>query len=326
MNIITNDESTSLLRLTGGKPILDTFIGTLSITKVQSPSRFEEWFKTIRIYPAFIFYKGGSFYRIFGIHNLLENPAENGISDSVLHVAIYKYDFMLNFLSKKSFFQSDFYEYIPVFITFFPSDDIKEPPIGGQWVEYNNSFYLRLFHHTTKNGKEGIIRDRTINASHWNFAGTRKIALSYCYFTDMQKIENIFDSLPLLLRKSEGTDILLRTDDENHIIKCGIKVDNRKLDERINVLIKSDLIQPNPVIMHHPINGQDKWLEIEFQRIFRIPCNSIKLKNIISFEGEEHWLIDENCINDFRTTDPILIADGNIPKNLYDLINENYPI
>ena len=146
--------------------------------------------------------------------------------------------------------------------------------------------------------------------------------ISFGYFTDMQNINSVLDWLPLLIRKSKSYDIIYRTDDLKNTIMSGVQVDDRKVEERISFLINSELIQPNPVIMHHAIKGQSQWLEIQFPRIYRIPCNFISLEEKINFEDEEHWIISKENIKNYRTNDPITIADGNKALSLKNLIDE----
>jgi len=98
----------------------------------------------------------------------------------------------------------------------------------------------------------------------------------------------------------------------------------RDLGERVPFLVEPELIQPNPMVYHFPIDGQPTWLEIEFTRIYRCPCDGINLRKSVEINGEVHWVLDTEDAVGLRHTDPITWANGNSAESLLRLIDDCY--
>jgi hypothetical protein len=144
---------------------------------------------------------------------------------------------------------------------------------------------------------------------------------THCYLSDIPRVRSQIDTLPMLIRRS-SPDVVYRTDD-GRTVKAGVRqIPDKTLDARLSFLVSPAVIQPNPMIWHHPIDGQPRWLEIEFPFIYRVPCAHVNLKSSITVKNETHWIIDEKSAVDFRVGDQVLWADGNNPFALVSLIEE----
>ncbi len=54
--------------------------------------------------------------------------------------------------------------------------------------------HIALYHHTNKEAKRAILASKKINASNWNFQGTKTLShINYIYLTDIKKIERTFE-------------------------------------------------------------------------------------------------------------------------------------
>jgi hypothetical protein len=308
-------------------PRLDAFAAEIAITRISFPSEMKEWVSSIRYVPGFVFYGGLSgvgYYRAHGCHELRLSPFTQDVVPFVMHIAVGQYDLAAYFLSRKWFSRSHFYEYYPTMITFAQACEGKNPPIGGQSKRLAQKSYIRLFHHTTTDGRNGILADRFVCSSRQNFCGTRELEYNYCYFTDIPQASHTLETLPMLIRRSGQEHVFFRTDDQMELVAAPVQINNRRLDCRLSFLIAPDLIQPNPMIYHMPIKSQPKWLEIAFPSIFRIPCSGLSLNKSIILDGEEHWIIDRDSVVKFRTKDPICCANGNDPTALLYLIDDCY--
>ena len=307
----------------GKPPFLDTFASNLLLSNISFPKEVKDRFESICIVPAFVFYMNNSeqfFYRLNGVHDLL--PSHN-MEGMLMHLAFKQYDFLASFLSTKFDYKCHFYESYPSMITYTQMREGNSVPKGNRAYSLDGKHYLQLFHHTTKEGKAGIINEKKLFSSKWNFCGTREIKNKFVYMTDISIINSKYATLPILMRHSSASPVF-RSDDEEEIVVPPISLAERKLNETIRILISSDLIQPNPIIMHQNVNGQPRWLEIAFVHIYRCPCSEIILDKSILIDGEQYWIVEQENVNEFRTTDPICYADGNSCKALLSLIDECY--
>jgi hypothetical protein len=320
-------DAAAMNSLQGVPPLLNSFAATLVLSRVGYPPDIEELMKDIHYIPGFAFFIGtrskDSFYRLSACHPFLP-PFLPATAPCILHVGLGKYDFLVQFMSDRFLAQGRFYEHYPVIMSFSQASDGMSPPKGGELLDVDGKPYLRLFHHTDSKGKTGITRDALLAPSRWNFCGTRTLSRTHCYLTDLPQAGTIFDTLPLLMRTSPGTQIIYRTDDQQYTVSAGVEMAPRDLHERISFLVAPELIQPNPMVYHLPLDGQPTWLEIEFTRIYRCPCDGLKLQRSVEIDGETHWVLDVESAQDLRADDPITWANGNSKEALLRLIDDCY--
>lgn len=322
--MIFESDHSSIDYLDGVSPLLDSFFSILSLSRIGFPAEIQNLVDSIRYIPGFTFCmrspKGGTFYRISACHPF-RDPLVPELSECDLHIGLNEVDFIVTMLSKKHIDKSQFYETFPVVLRFAQANKGSVLPRGGGWEIIGNRTYLRLFHHTDLTGVTGITEDSYLNASEWNFCGTRKLKSKHCYFTDLPSANSIVDTLPLLIRQSSGEEVAFRTDDQR-IVSAGVRISQRDLGKRLSFLVDTELIQPNPMIYHFPIDGQPTWLEIEFTQIYRSPCDGIKLVKATEINGEKTWIINREDADNLRYTDPISFALGNDSNSLIQLIND----
>lgn len=321
-----SDESYIAGKMIGEPPLLDSFPSDFGLTRIEFAEGIKEWIGSIRFVPGFAFYTNRSvpyFYRLHGCQNLRSSPYTKDTCPWMMHVALAHYDFLVNFLSTKFTYRTEFYEYYPTMLTFTQCRKGQKAPKGNAATVLDGRSYLHLFHHTTLEAKSKILEDAFLRASSWNFCGTRRLKKTYIYMTDIPNIASKYDTLPMLMTKSAAHSVL-RTDDEEEIVVPPIEFDDRALVERVCLLVSPDIIQPNPMIMHQEIGGQPKWLEIAFPHIYRCPCSGLHLKNSFTIDDESYWIIERDCVADFRTDDPICFANGNDASALMNLIDDCY--
>jgi hypothetical protein len=325
MKVMVNTDEIVRDLLTGDSPLLDSFAASVAISRIGYPKEMEDWFDSVRFIPAFAIYSGESgpsYYRAYGCHELLPFPSTRDVCPFVMHMAVACFDFAVHFMSTDFLERTPFYEYFPAVLACGQCRDNIPPPKGGRVHEIEGRCYLDLFHHTTHEGKAGIIKDRVLRPSKWNFCGTRKLARQFCYLTDIPEVQRVMDTLPMLIRTSETMRVVFRSDDQKKIAVPPIAVDDRVLDCTVHCLVSPDLIQPNPFIFHAPIDGQPKWLEIAFPHIYRVPSSGLRLTRHLMINGEQHWVCDRDSPVDFRADDPITSANGNSPEAMLRLIDE----
>jgi len=322
---LINDEDFSRHRLLGPRPFLDSFRASIALAKLEYPRDIENWFESIQVVPSFLTFQNqgrGGYYRATGCHELIATPKLPGVPKALLHVAVGKYDFVVDILSEKELDDHPYHKFYAAFCCFGQSRENCKVSKGGEVYSVDGRQYFSLFHHTGRKAKKSIIKDRFLQGSAWNFCGTRKMKELHCYITDLPKVKTQFDTLPLLIRSSLGFDIVFRTDDESKLVRSGVNIQNRMLDRRIGLLVDPGLIQPNPMVFHKPLKGQPKWLEVMFPYVYRIPCQGIKLERSLPIKGEKHWIVDAGSIEEFRQRGSVLWADGNDEIALQHLINE----
>ena len=310
----------------GVPPRLDSFFATFAVARLYSDD-LKRWFEGTPIVPAFVFYKRDnnySYLRSNGCHELLP-PLTLGLP-KIIHMAFQEYDFAVNTMSPNYLEASPFYEYYPAVLSFSQAHQNLSPPRGNQTCVIDDKFYLRLFHHTTEEGKAGILSDRFLKGSVWNFCGTRKLINRHCYFTDILRVDSSFGTLPILIRRSHDEDILFQTDAGTVIKRSGVEVriEDRPLEARLSFLVSPDLIQPNPMVLHYQALKRPKWLEIMFSSIYRCPCSGIQLKETTVFDGETHWIVDTDSAIDLRANDPISCAHGDDIDAILALLDDHY--
>ncbi len=317
----------SFIAKTGLPPLLDTFITTFAFSRIRFPEEIKKWIDAIQFVPAFALYRSEGdnkcFYRFHAMHELL--PVNLPLATPFfIHVGLGEYDFLVQVISSEPLGRNIFYEYYPAAVTLSQSAQAKQLPRGGQWYGIDDQEYLRLFHHTNAEGKKGILTDKFLNASKYNFSGTRTLTRRYAYLTDIYVANSLFDTLPILKRNSHGVEIIFRTDDLTGFASSGVTIDDRVLTDRICFLVHPEIIQPNPMVRHFALESQPDWLEIMFPRIYRCPCDGLKLDRSITIDGEANWIVNSEKVSQFRSTDPICCANGNSIEALKNMIDDCY--
>ncbi|MBA7670888.1 hypothetical protein ES703_79035 [subsurface metagenome] len=294
--LMFESDAAAMDSLSGTEPLLEAFVATLALARVGYRDEIKEFMETIHFVPGFAFFRGPgsarSYYRLSACHEFLPSAVPE-VAPCDLHVGVSRFDFLVQFMSSEHIEKTHFYEYFHTVMTFSQAREGLSPPKGGQLFTFQGKQFLRLFHHTSAKGKQGIISDGFLNPSIWNFCGTRELTRGHCYLTDIPNAKTTLDTLPLLMRTTPGTQIVYRTDDEEHIVSAGVNIENRDLSERIALLVAPEIIQPNPMVYHFPIRGQPTWLEIQFSHIYRCPCDGLTLNRDVVIDGEVPDLLGE---------------------------------
>lgn len=69
----------------------------------------------------------------------------------------------------------------------------------------NHIPYLKLFHHTTSQGKSLVLKSDILKPSRWNIQGTKCLTnVYYSYFTCLDKIKSKTDLQQIAMLASDG--------------------------------------------------------------------------------------------------------------------------
>ena len=142
--------------------------------------------------------------------------------------------------------------------------------------------YLRLFHHTNKQGKNGIIRSLEFRTSSWNIQGNKKIQnISYFYITPLEKISCESDLNQIAMSGIRPISLRLDQNPTNEPDVC-IEVSRKKIDDMVHpieVWVRADYCSPQPIYRHEPPD-QPKYHEVFspfIQRIGVVPGTTVKI-------------------------------------------------
>jgi hypothetical protein len=179
-------------------------------------------------------------------------------------------------------------------------------------VRILNNSYLRLFHHTSVLGQEGITSSKSIWTSPYDLQGsTRELKKTrFVYFTDLPELKYEGDLFAVAMR--DKAQAAFRTDDESQLSFIKIyKQPPSKREKRLIVYLDINLISPVPAIYHK--QEGNKYIEYFHPHIFRIGINPDIDIPIEQFE--DGWRICENSITP-KTLDIFPIANGNVISDL----------
>lgn len=138
----------------------------------------------------------------------------------------------------------------------------------AQFIE-DYRLFLKLYHYTTNEFAELIIRDNWLKDSAWNFAGNLELEnIGYIYFTCLDEIKCEGD-LQQIAMSSKGK-LRLRTDHSNRILTLDItQKDASKLQCQLSYHIEASAIAPNHLFRHTDDRGF-VWYQICSPFIYRI--------------------------------------------------------
>lgn len=156
---------------------------------------------------------------------------------------------------------------------------------------------IKLFHHTTEKNAQLIRESSKLIRSRWNLQGLEELtAHHYIYFTDLKKIQDVFDLIQIGMA-DKGTTIKLCTDDGAQIENFEVYRDETgNRTKTISVWVNTEIISPPPLILHEPntINGNVySWWEIFHCSIFRVPIKLDSWLPITNINDDE-FVLDEN--------------------------------
>ncbi|MEQ6391380.1 SEC-C domain-containing protein [Bacillaceae bacterium S4-13-58] len=196
-----------------------------------------------------------------------------------------------------------------------PLNKIETP-----YIKIIDHRYLRIFHHTSKDGYEGITSSKSIWASPYDLQGsTRELKkTNFTYFTDLPELR--FEGDLFLVAMREKGQAAFRTDDESQLSFVEIyKQPAFKREKRLVFYIDINIIAPVPAIYHYQEGSQ--YVEFFHPHIFRIGLDP---GNIISIEQfKDGWRICDNSIVP-KTNDIFPIANGNEISDLLKIYQDRY--
>ncbi|WP_026567878.1 YecA family protein [Bacillus sp. UNC41MFS5] len=172
--------------------------------------------------------------------------------------------------------------------------------------------YLRLFHHTSVFGYEGIINSKSIWSSPYDLQGsTRELKKTrFTYFTDLPELKYESDLFAVAMR--DKSQAAFRTDDETQLSFVEIyKQPVNKREKRLVFYLDINLIAPVPSIFHN--QAGTKYIEFFHPHIFRIGSNPEITIPIEQFE--DGWKINTASITP-KMIDVFPIANGNSLSDL----------
>ncbi|SES88896.1 SEC-C motif-containing protein [Salinibacillus kushneri] len=188
------------------------------------------------------------------------------------------------------------------------------------YIKILNHRYLRLLHHTSVSGYEGITNSQTIWTSPYDLQGsTRELKETrFSYFTDIPELKYESDLFAVAMR--DKSQAAFRTDDESQLSYVEIyKQPVHKREKRLTFYLDINLIAPVPAIYHNQEGTQ--YIEFFHPHIFRVGVNLNTTLPIESFE--DGWKICENSI-EAKVLNVFPIANGNILTDLSKIYQDRY--
>lgn len=188
------------------------------------------------------------------------------------------------------------------------------------YVRILNNRYLRLFHHTSLLGYDGIVNSKSLWSSPYDLQGsTRELKKTrFAYFTDLPELKYESDLFAVAMR--DKAQAAFRTDDETRLSFVEIyKQPANKREKRLSFYLNIDLIAPVPAIYHNQEGTQ--YIEFFHPHIFRIGTNPDTTIPIQQFE--DGWKIRENSII-LKMIDVFSIANGNSLTDLSKIYQDRY--
>ena len=144
-----------------------------------------------------------------------------------------------------------------------------------------DSVELELFHHTSKEGLNGINKSQEIWSSAWNLQGTKKFeSQQYVYFTNLEKIKSREDLKKIAMSDDAVIEYRLDQYRGDPRDKLSLPVYRRNLDSLSQTLrfwIDWSLIAPYYLFFHSGSaqpGGLANWYEVLLPNIFRIAVSN----------------------------------------------------
>ncbi|MFW8602561.1 hypothetical protein ACOHYD_13920, partial [Desulfobacterota bacterium M19] len=169
---------------------------------------------------------------------------------------------------------------------------------------------------TSETNANLIHESSIIKGSKWNLQGTEELAhCHFIYFTDLFKINDIFDLLEIGMA-DKGTTIKLCSDDGKQIEEFEVyreEAGNRT--HTLSIWVDPELISPPPLILHEPntFSGSEySWWEIFHNSIFRVP---VKLNSYLPLKyiGEQEYLLE--------TSESLIPVEGFLAGHGMDMLS-----
>ena len=149
------------------------------------------------------------------------------------------------------------------------------PDNGLNWIKRKTSKrnqtnypYVKISHFTEPSIISMIISSGELHSSNWSLSGIRKTGISFCYFTDLDSVNHVWNFFSIAMERKKYPEGLYWETDEGLILKCRIRKENRKLSANLDFLVDMRLVSPNPVIAQYK-NYEELW-EIFVPNIFLI--------------------------------------------------------
>ncbi len=166
--------------------------------------------------------------------------------------------------------------------------------------EYKNG-YIGIYHHTGEKAKDLILSSKYFIGSKWNFQGTNElIGYEYAYFTDISKIDSIFDLMAIGMCDNGANILIVNDNDEGNEIKV-LRSTKEERKETLKVWVKPELLHINGFVLHKTktlLNVSTaeyySWIEMFCPNIYRIPVNADGKINF-KLNSLDELFIDENA-------------------------------
>ncbi|ALS77211.1 hypothetical protein AUO94_00490 [Planococcus kocurii] len=183
-----------------------------------------------------------------------------------------------------------------------------------------NHAYLRLFHHTSISGHEGITNSKSIWSSPYDLQGsTRELNTTrFTYFTDLPELKYESDLFAVAMR--DISQAAFRTDDETQLSFVDIyNQPANKREKRLIFYLDINLIAPVPSVYHN--QEGTKYIEFFHPHIFRIAAHPETIIPIEQFK--DGWKINKDFITP-AMIDIFPIANGNSLTDLSKIYQDRY--
>jgi hypothetical protein len=147
------------------------------------------------------------------------------------------------------------------------------PAPQGEWRKIHEKFELALYHHTTKDGAQGIGDSGEIWSSPWNIQGTQELKnIAYAYFTSIPKMTYPWDLIEVAMAE-DGQALFLPTNDAQFAVTLDVyKRAARDIEVPLRFWVDVELISPSHLWLHIP-NDEATYYEIVLPKVFRVGVN-----------------------------------------------------
>jgi hypothetical protein len=208
--------------------------------------------------------------------------------------------------------------------------DLEDFATGDSFLSAEDVPYLRLYHHTSDDAKQKIVKSGEFWGSKWNIQGTSKklTNVAYVYFTSLHEVKVIDDLTMIAMASSGKLTFMIDTFTLPSFLapgwedkyKCEIlilPVYRASTADRTATLyfdIESTLLAPQHLLRHSPV-GEAVWFEIATPFIQRV---AIAPNTTLRFSAER---IDFNSV-DTKRFEYVVVGDATSVDGLAAPYNE----
>ena len=196
---------------------------------------------------------------------------------------------------------------------FVSADGNPLPEPHGTWRKRGDQFELALYHHTDKDGADGIQSSKEIWGSEWNIQGIIELKnIAYGYFTSIPKIKNTVD-LNAIGMSPEGKIGLIPTNaplDLAYAYELEIRRKTATIsDIPLEFWVDVEVISPSHLWRHTPLSPPNNYERV-LPKVFRVgvqPKRNLPLKGMmLDLKSDVYKIFDYIIVGDANTKEGLM--------------------